>query len=97
MARYDGSESPQEWSDLNLEFHMALYRPCDRPKLLKMIEESVRAISRHMRALQSYKVGRKAPQTEHALILKACIAKDIALAVDLLEKHIEHTQLALRS
>lgn len=97
MARYEGSESPQEWADLNLEFHMALYRPCGRAKLLKMIEESVRGIGRHMRAMQSYKVGRKAPQTEHKLILKACMDKDIALAVGLLETHIEHTQLALQS
>lgn len=97
MARYEGSESPQEWADLNLEFHMALYRPCGKAKLLKMIEESVRGIGRHMRAMQSYKVGRKAPQTEHALILKACMAKDVTLAVELLEKHIEHTQLALQS
>lgn len=97
MARYEGSESPQEWADLNLEFHMALYRPCARPRLLKMIEESVRGIGRHMRAMQSYKVGRKTPQTEHRLILDACVDKDVAMAVDLLEQHIEHTQLALQS
>ncbi|SFC63619.1 transcriptional regulator, GntR family [Polaromonas sp. OV174] len=97
LARYDGSESPQEWADLNLKFHMTLYRPCGRAKLLKMIEESVRGIGRHLRAMQSYKVGRKTPQAEHNLILKACIAKDITLAVDLLEKHIEHTQVALQS
>lgn len=97
MSHYDGSESPQEWADLNLEFHMTLYRPSNRPKLLKMIEESVRAICQYMRAMQSYKVGRIAPQAEHALLLKACIAKDIPLAVELLEKHIEHTQLALKS
>ncbi|WP_028605852.1 GntR family transcriptional regulator [Ottowia thiooxydans] len=97
MARYDGSESPQEWAELNLEFHMVLYRPCARTKLLKMIEESVRGIARHMRAMQSYKVGRKTPQAEHDLILKACIAKDIPRAVELLEQHIEHTQLALES
>lgn len=95
LARYDGSESPHEWADLNLEFHMALYRPCGRVKLLKMIEESVRGVARHMRALQSYKVGRKVPQAEHQLILKACIAKDVPLAVKLLEEHIEHTQSAL--
>ncbi|MET4576151.1 GntR family transcriptional regulator [Ottowia thiooxydans] len=97
LSRYAGSESPQEWAELNLEFHMVLYRPCARAKLLRMIEDSVRGIARHMRALQSYKVGRKAPQAEHDLILKACIAKDIPLAVQLLEQHIEHTQLALQN
>jgi DNA-binding GntR family transcriptional regulator len=96
IARYDGSDSPQEWADLNLEFHLTLYRPCGRDKLLKMIEESVRGIARHLRALQSHKVGRKSSQSEHSQILKACIAKNIPLAVELLEKHIEHTQAALQ-
>ncbi len=97
LERYEGSESPQEWAELNLEFHLTLYRPCGRAKLLKMIEESVRGIGRHLRAMQSYKVGRKTPQTEHNLILQACIGQNVALAVDLLEKHIEHTQATLQS
>lgn len=95
MARYDGSESPLEWADLNLEFHMALYRPCGRAKLLNMIEASVRGVALHMRAMQSYKVGRKAPQTEHRQIMEACLARNVPLAVALLESHIEHTQAAL--
>ncbi len=97
LERYEDSDSPQEWADLNLEFHLTLYRPCGRAKLLKMIEDSVRGIGRHLRAMQSYKVGRKTPQTEHQLILQACMDQDIAQAVDLLEKHIEHTQAALQS
>lgn len=96
MAKYDASESPLEWAELNLEFHLCLYRPCARPKLLKMIEEMVRGIGMHMRAQQSYKVGRKSPQSEHREILKACVAKDIELAIALLEKHIEHTKTALQ-
>ncbi|WP_077000444.1 GntR family transcriptional regulator [Variovorax sp. KK3] len=97
IARYDGSESPVEWSELNLEFHLCLYAPCGRPKLLKMIEEIVRGIGVHLRAQQSYKSGRKTPQAEHREILKACIAKDVAGAVTLLETHIEHTQRALEN
>lgn len=96
MKRYDGSESPREWSELNLEFHLALYRPCGRPRLLRMVEDHVRGIGLHLRALQSSKVGRKEPQDEHRRILQACVAKDVALAVSLLQKHIENTQSALR-
>lgn len=95
MARYDASESPLEWTELNLEFHLCLYRPCGRPRLLRMIEELVRGISIHLRAQQSYKAGQKSPQSEHREILKACIAKNVDLATQLLETHIEHTQLAL--
>ncbi|MBK8324228.1 MAG: GntR family transcriptional regulator [Betaproteobacteria bacterium] len=97
IKRYDASDSPREWSELNLEFHLTLYRPCGRAKLLRMIEDLVRGIGIHLRALQSYKVGRKAPQEEHRLILKACQDKDVALAVRLLERHIEQTQTVLRA
>jgi len=92
LARYDASDYPKEWSDLNLEFHLCMYRPSGRPRLLKMIEDIVRGVEVHLRAHQSSTVGRKSPQTEHRAILKACEEKDVGLAVSLLEKHIEHTQ-----
>ncbi|WP_042674216.1 GntR family transcriptional regulator [Variovorax sp. CF313] len=95
ITRYDGSDSPLEWTELNLEFHLCLYRACGRPRLLKMIEDIVRSINIHLRAHQSSTVGRKSPQTEHKSILKACAAGDVDLAVSLLEQHIEHTQRAL--
>ena len=97
MARYDASDSPQEWAELNLEFHLCLYRACNRPRLLKMIEEIVRSIGIHLRAQQSYKAGQKSPQSEHREILKSCIARDVERATSLLESHIEHTQRALKS
>ncbi|MGO4396363.1 GntR family transcriptional regulator [Variovorax sp. M-6] len=96
MAKYDASDSPLEWAELNLEFHLCLYRACGRPKLLRMIEEIVRSIGIHLRAQQSYKAGRKSPQSEHREILKACVAKDVGRAIELLEQHIEHTQKALQ-
>ena len=96
MAQYDASDSPLEWTELNLAFHLCLYRPCERPRLMRMIEELVRGMGIHLRAQQSYKVGRKTPQTEHRALLKACVARDVDLAVQLLRQHIEHTQQALR-
>lgn len=96
IARYDASEFPREWSELNLEFHMCLYRPSGRPRLLKTIENLVRGIDIHLRAHQSYAVGRKSPQNEHRAILDACIAGKAKRARDLLEAHIAHTQDVLR-
>jgi DNA-binding GntR family transcriptional regulator len=92
LARYDASESPREWSELNLEFHLCLYRPSGRARLVQMIDSIVRSIHIHLRAHQSLAVGRKSPQSEHRDILKACSAGDVDLAVRLLEQHIEHTQ-----
>ncbi len=95
LARYDSSAMPREWSELNLEFHLCLYQPCKRPRLLKEISDLVRGIDFHLRAHQSYTAGRRSPQQEHRAILDACIARDRVLARDLLEAHIEHTQQAL--
>jgi DNA-binding GntR family transcriptional regulator len=95
MAKYDASDDPREWAELNLEFHLRLYRPCNRPRLVKMIEEIVRGVDIHLRAQQSSKVGRKSPQTEHKDILSACMDKNVKKATSLLQQHIEHTQVAL--
>ena len=95
LRRYEASEVPREWAELNLEFHTILYRACNRPTLLKMIADAVKGIDLHLRVLQSYSVGRKSSMTDHADILHACETRDIARAILLLEAHIEHTQSAL--
>jgi DNA-binding GntR family transcriptional regulator len=95
MRRYDEAETPHQWTELNLEFHLALYRPCGRARLVRMIEELVRGISIHLRRHISHTVGRRNPQAEHKDILRACASGDAALAVKLTEEHIEHTKAAL--
>jgi DNA-binding GntR family transcriptional regulator len=95
MRRYDESGNPRQWTELNLEFHMTLYRPCSRPRLVRMIEDLVRGISIHLRQHISHTVGRKNPQAEHKDILQACVAGDTESAIRLTEQHIEHTKAAL--
>ena len=95
MRRYDESTSPRQWTELNLEFHLALYRPCGRPRLVRMVEELVRGISLHLRQHISHTVGRRDPQADHKDILKACVAGDTERAVALTEQHIERTKAAL--
>lgn len=95
MRLYDESESPRQWTELNLEFHLTLYRPCGRPRLVRMIEELVRGINIHLRQHISNTVGRRNPQAEHKDILKACMAGDADRAVELTELHIEHTKASL--
>jgi DNA-binding GntR family transcriptional regulator len=95
MRRYDESDSPRQWTELNLEFHLTLYRPCGRPRLVRMIEELVRGISTHLRQHISHTVGRRNPQAEHKDILKACVDRNADLAAKLTEQHIERTKAAL--
>ncbi len=97
LARYDASDMPGEWSELNLAFHLCLYKPCGRPRLLSMIESLVRSVDIHLRAHQSAAIGRKSPQKDHRALLEACRAGNAERARKLLERHITQTQEALHN
>ena len=96
LAAYDRSDDPQEWRDLNLAFHLCLYAPCKRPRMLKMIEDVSLVNYRFLRTWISTTVGSAKPQAQHRLLLEACAAHDDKRALRLLEAHIEHTRDALR-
>jgi DNA-binding GntR family transcriptional regulator len=96
LAAYDRSDDPQEWRDLNIAFHLTLYAPCNRPRLLKMIEDVVLTNHRFVGAHISATVGRVDPQLEHHQLLAACAEGHPRRALQLLEAHIEHTRAALR-
>ncbi|MGH8811277.1 MAG: GntR family transcriptional regulator [Advenella sp.] len=97
LARYDASDMPGEWSELNLAFHLCLYKPCGRQRLLSMIESLVRSVDIHLRAHQSAAIGRKSPQKDHRALLEACRAGNAERARKLLERHIAQTQVALHN
>lgn len=96
LERYAGASTPTQWSELNLEFHLALYRPSGMPRLVRMIEDLIRGTDRYMRVYVSFIVGRDEPLAEHRGILRACREREVARAVKLLEGHIEGTRRALR-
>ncbi len=96
LSSYDRSDDPREWRDLNIAFHMTLYAPCNRPRLLKMIEDAVLVNHRFVGAEISATVGREDPQREHRELLDACLKGQPQRALKLLEAHIEHTRQALQ-
>lgn len=96
LRKYDGCETPHEWRDLNLQFHLCLYQPSNRPRLLKMIEDVALGTHRFLRTYISATVGRDGPQAEHHELLELCAANKTAAALRMLEAHIEHTKSALR-
>ncbi|MFA5663809.1 GntR family transcriptional regulator [Castellaniella sp.] len=95
LDEYDESISPHAWRDLNLRFHMGLYTPCARPRLLKLIEDNVLSNSRFLRTYVSLVSGKTEPQRDHHQILDACAAGNVGLAVGILEDHINATRRAL--
>ena len=89
---YENELVPENWSNLNRDFHNTLLEPCNNKHLLSLLFD----VEQRMGMLMRYKVtqasGLSRPIKEHALILKACEQRNVELAVDLLHKHIETTQ-----
>ena len=95
LARYARATRPDEWTELNLEFHLTLSRPSGMPRILRMIEEIVRGTNRYLRVYISSVAGRDVPMEEHQAILEAARAGDAKRAVRLLEAHVERTRRML--
>lgn len=97
LDRYDAASEPEAWGEMNWSFHWTLYAPCNRPKLLAMIEANYGHVSRFTRRQVSRAAGKVRPQQEHHELLDLCRQGKIEKAVDLLEKHIEQTQKSLQA
>ncbi|HLI61934.1 MAG TPA: GntR family transcriptional regulator [Terriglobales bacterium] len=75
----------------NRAFHMALYAPAGRPRLLGLIEAHRQRSQRYLRLYFESPKYREQTDREHAAILQACKDRDTARAVSLLEKHLQQT------
>jgi DNA-binding GntR family transcriptional regulator len=95
LADYDREPSASKWGEMNWRFHQMLYLPCNRPKLLAMIDANYGHVGRFTRVQVSLAAGKERPQREHHQILAACREAKIDRAVGLLEEHIVHTQKSL--
>lgn len=91
LTDYTG-DNAENWSEMNLRFHRALYEPCDNPELLQMISDLQQRLGAFTRLFVSGTSGLERPQQEHYEILEACEAGDTARAVSILERHIETTK-----
>ena len=97
LRSYDEEPDPEKWGAFNWRFHKALYAPCNRPRLLAMIEANYGHVGRFTRALVSRATGKDRPQREHYQLLEFCRGGEVEKAVRLLREHIVQTQKTLRS
>lgn len=97
LAEYDRAPDPVLWGEMNWRFHWTLYSPCNRPRLLAMIEANYGHVSRFIRRQVSSATGKTKPQQDHVELLRLCREGHVDEAVALLEKHIEQTQKSLRA
>lgn len=89
LDRYSKEERIDSWSKYNQAFHMALYEPCGRPKLLRMIADLHRDAGRSAHFKISRVSGLDRPMIEHQRILDLCKSGDVRKAVQCLKDHME--------
>ncbi len=95
LAEYDRESRPEHWGEMNWRFHRTLYEPCDRPRLVALIEQNFSHINRFTRTHISRLTGKGVPQRDHYDILAACRRGDPTRATRVLEDHLIRTQKTL--
>lgn len=95
LEAYGSAEDVADCGRLNRDFHLALYAPADRPRLLALIQDNFDNANRFTRLQVSIATGRERPHREHQEIFRACRGGEVDRAVQLLEAHITYSQKAL--
>lgn len=80
---------------LDTRFHLTLYAPCARPRLLRQIAVLGAAADRYLRLAAGPIEHAARSHAEHRALLDACRARDEGRAVALLTAHIEAAGRAL--
>ncbi len=95
LEQAEATDALDRWSDLNWEFHAALYGPAKRKRLLDMIRQVSYPTDRYIRVLISNANYRGRAEREHRAILSACEMRNADAAVALLDQHIRETGVLL--
>ena len=90
LEDYGKCSDPWEQVELNRRFHLVLYKPCGKKRLMKIISDQYDGMTRCAQVLviRSSKVVDRSV-TEHEGILSACEAKDLEKATAMLRSHLK--------
>lgn len=84
----EAEQEPSKLSELNWDFHHALYRPSNRQTLLRTIEQLNKASALAEVIASSIVARPEKSATEHRKLLQACRDGDEAVAVSILSEHL---------
>lgn len=79
---------PEDFGALNTKFHMVLYAPSARPRLLELIQNLSKAADRYMFMCSVGNDFHAKSNREHYELMEACRDRNIDAAVACLTKHI---------
>lgn len=90
LEDYRKCSDPWEQVELNRRFHLVLYEPCGKKRLMKIISDQYDGMTRcaHVLVIRSSKLADRSVM-EHEEILRACEAKDLEKATAMLRSHLQ--------
>lgn len=89
------SKDVEAWGALNTRFHLALYRPAQRPRSLSLARTLLDQTDRYTRMQLLLTSGQDRAEREHAGLLRACQARNGGRAAELLEQHVRQAGVSL--
>ncbi|MEI4483219.1 MULTISPECIES: GntR family transcriptional regulator [unclassified Phyllobacterium] len=93
----EAEEEPSKLSELNWDFHRALYRPSNRQTLLRTIEQLNKASALAEVIASSIVARPEKSAAEHRELLQACRNGDEAGAFSVLSKHLRLAHQDIRN
>ncbi|MGN0799360.1 MAG: GntR family transcriptional regulator [Christensenellales bacterium] len=96
LNMFQAERNPQRYDTLNLQFHFALYSPCNNDVALSMIDQLHANSDRYLRPYYPKEDDSafKAIE-EHQALIDACRKKNTELACAVLRTHLESTKTLL--
>lgn len=90
-------DEPDRFTELDREFHFALYRAAGFARAYDIIEELRDSSERYVRFYAVYRNGAAESLVEHQRIFELCLARDAAGVRDEVEHHVLHGLETLRT
>ena len=88
LCEADITNDSVKLGELNQVFHLGLYEPSRRHRLLSMLKQTHRHTDRYLRVAYAMLPYQRPSSEEHWEILKTCQDDDAAKAINLLNKHL---------
>ncbi len=85
----------EAWGRLNTQFHLALYRPAERPRSLALVRSLLDQTDGYTRMQLLLTGGQVRAQREHTELLELCRARKTTAAAKLVEDHVREAGRSL--
>jgi DNA-binding GntR family transcriptional regulator len=85
----------EAWGRLNTQFHLALYRPAERPRSLALVRSLLDQTDGYTRMQLLLTGGQSRAQREHTELLELCRARKTTAAAKLVEDHVREAGRSL--